>query len=112
MIAERCGWEHVSLAFNHVQRRAPLSNHSDVKVVASRLIIPYHKEWEIGAIHSTLQRVLHRYQRTLHMQCNVHVTMTLCRRGTLTFNCGICGWLIMDGGWGRRWIHLLFSPEG
>lgn len=75
MIAERCGWEHVSLVFDHVRRRAPISNHSEVKVVASRLIIPYHKEWEIGAIHSTLQRVLHRYQRTLHLQCNVHVTL-------------------------------------
>ena len=77
MIAERCGWEHVSLVFDHVRRRAPISNHSDVKVVASRLMIPYHKEWEIGAIHSTLQRVLHRYQRTLHLQCNVHVTMSI-----------------------------------
>ena len=114
MIAEWCGWERVSLVFDHVRRRAPISNHSDVKVVGSRLIIPYHKEWEIGAIHSTLQRVLHRYAHfAFAVQCacdNVHFLHSADeapRHSTVEF---VGGWSWMEDGDGLT--CKLFSPKG
>ena len=77
MLADRCGMEHVLLVFDPPLRRAPKLACHDSRRVASRLIIPYHREWEIGSIHSTLQRILSRYSETLHQEFNASVTISI-----------------------------------
>ena len=77
MLADRCGMEHVSLVFDPPLRRAPKLACHDKRRVASRLIIPYHREWEIGSIHSTLQRILSRYSEQLSQEFNASVTISI-----------------------------------
>lgn len=77
MLADRCGVNHVALVFGPPLGRAPSRSNHDNRNIASRLIIPYHREWEIGAIHATLQKVLTRYSSVLVSKFNTHVTVSV-----------------------------------
>ena len=61
MLTERCGFEHANLVFGLRQRHVPRSLRHDTKPIVSRLIIPYHREWEIGAVRACLRKVTDRY---------------------------------------------------
>ena len=78
MLADRCGIEHVSLVFDTILQRTPnLASHDHTMAIVSRLIIPYHREWEIGSIQSTLRRVLSRYSEVLRREFNTSVTISI-----------------------------------
>lgn len=77
MLADRCGVDHVALVFDPPSRSAPSRSDRGSRNIASRLVIPYHREWEIGAIHSTLQKVLARYSSVLVSKLNTHVTVSV-----------------------------------
>ena len=85
MLSERCGTKHVQLVLGDQRQRVPRTLlHDTTQRLVSRLIIPYHREWEIGAIHATLRKVLERnsniLQATLNRPLSVTVVHALQRR--------------------------------
>lgn len=76
LLSARFGTTYADSILKHVPKRPPSFAHQDF--VTSRLVIPYHREWDVSRVRSVLRMVQERHQSALLSDFGSPIRVQIC----------------------------------